>query len=275
MGDTWITDITHYEDILDPTLDVPRPVRRLGEFFGTIVGATTAWPFPDQPRTTGLRCRRRPNRKPCPGLLRVILVEDEGYIAWACSSCDDSGLISGWRGSHWDLSPADEDDEERRITQAADEALDVVLAHDEYAALLRIPWFDDDVRRTILAAQADEDEVDLWGTEEELDDLIDAVAGEANHEPQRRWRNRLDGVFDKIETVLKAGGRGERTILELFGWPQRPIIASTNVVPADASLVPSDYTTAHDSYGSFLTHFQRRPYDGSYDPFLTHFFGST
>ena len=66
---TWIVDITHYEDILDPTLDVPGPARRLGAFFGTIVAAATAWPFPDQPRTTGVRCRRRPNRKPCPGLL--------------------------------------------------------------------------------------------------------------------------------------------------------------------------------------------------------------
>ena len=63
MGDTWIVDITHYGDILDPELDIPGPARRLGEFFGTIVGATTAWPFPDQPRTTGLRCRRRPNRR--------------------------------------------------------------------------------------------------------------------------------------------------------------------------------------------------------------------
>jgi hypothetical protein len=65
-----------------------------------------------------------------------------------------------------------------RIFQATDEALDVILTHDEYAAFLRMPWFDDDVRRTILAAQANEDEVDLWGTQEELDDLLDTIAAE-------------------------------------------------------------------------------------------------
>lgn len=217
MGDTWIVDITHYGDPLDPALDIPEPARRLREFFGTIVGATTAWPFPDQSRTTGLRCRRRPNRKPCSGLLRVILVEGEGHIAWACSNCDDNGLISGWRDSHWDLSPADDDDEERRVIQATDEAFDVILTHDEYAALLRTPWFDDDVRRTILGAQASEDEVDLWGTEEALDDLLDVVAGEANHERHKEWRDRLDTVFDKIEFALNKNGRGERMIFELFG----------------------------------------------------------
>ena len=42
MGDTWIVDITHYEDILDPALDVPGTARRLGEYFGTIVGAAQA-----------------------------------------------------------------------------------------------------------------------------------------------------------------------------------------------------------------------------------------
>ena len=27
MGDTWIVDITQHEDVLDPSLDVPEPMR--------------------------------------------------------------------------------------------------------------------------------------------------------------------------------------------------------------------------------------------------------
>ena len=64
----------------------------------------------------------------------------------------------------------------------------------------------DDIQRTIMAAYAEANHINLWGTEEELDDLLDAVAGEANHEPQRKWRKRLDSAFDKIEIALKGAG---------------------------------------------------------------------
>jgi len=199
MGDTWIVDITHYEDILDPTLDIPESARRLGMFFGTIVQAATAWPFPDIPTQSVLRCRRRPGRKPCPGFLRVLLLEDKNEIAWGCSSCDDEGWISNWRGSHWDLSFDAEDPRDY------DETLDVRLTAEEAAALVRMPWYDDGVRRTIMAAHSHGNDINLWGTEEELDDLLDAVAGEANHELNRTWRKRLDSAFDKIEAELESG----------------------------------------------------------------------
>lgn len=42
MGDTWVVDITCFGDVLDPTIDIPEPARRLGKFFGTIVSAATA-----------------------------------------------------------------------------------------------------------------------------------------------------------------------------------------------------------------------------------------
>ena len=157
MGNTWIVDVTDFGDPRDPTVDIPDRARFLGEFFGAIVAAATAWPFPDTARTTALRCRRRPDRKPCPGLLDVVLVEEKEHIAWTCTECDDNGLIHGWRGTHWDLTS--EDDDSREL----DDTLDVILSHEEYAALLRIPWYDDDVRRTILSVQANREEVDLWG----------------------------------------------------------------------------------------------------------------
>lgn len=87
-----------------------------------------------------------------------------------------------------------------------DRTLDVHLTTEESAALSRIPWYDEDIRRTIMAALAEPGRVILWGTVGELDDLLDVVAGEANHESQRKWRKRLDSAFDKIEVALKGAG---------------------------------------------------------------------
>lgn len=49
-----------------------------------------------------LKCSCRSGRKPCPGELVVLIVEDL-RIHWYCPACEDEGLISGWRGLIWDL----------------------------------------------------------------------------------------------------------------------------------------------------------------------------
>lgn len=103
MGDTWITDMTHFLDILKPEVDVPSPARRLGEYLGRIVEAATSSP-PLILIETSIRCRRRPGRKPCPGHIRLVCNDDEGEIVWECTSCDDRGIIRGWEGTPWDRS---------------------------------------------------------------------------------------------------------------------------------------------------------------------------
>jgi plasmid stabilization system protein ParE len=47
----------------------------------------------------------------------------------------------------------------------------------------------------------------LAAAEEDLDELIGFVAAEANHEPSRRRRQRLDTAFDALTTAAQTPGR--------------------------------------------------------------------
>jgi len=79
MGDNWVTDMTHFLDVLNPDDEMPGSVRRFGEYLGRIVEAATAAP-PLVLLDTAIRCRRRPGRKPCPGHISVVCEDDLGEI---------------------------------------------------------------------------------------------------------------------------------------------------------------------------------------------------
>lgn len=151
MGDTWITDMRHFLDILEPDADIPGPARRLAEYLGKIVEAATANP-PMVLLNSEIRCQRRPGRKPCVGRLRLVYNENEGEIVWECSSCDERGIIRGFEGTPWDLSldhdhVGDEfgvyepttfehvDNCGRRDASRSGGPIDVVLDRAEYAAV--------------------------------------------------------------------------------------------------------------------------------------------
>lgn len=78
------------------------PARRLTEFMGEVIAAASVL-APSVWNDSALRCRRRPQRRPCPGRLRVR-AESTGQIDWACPVCNDQGTISSWQGSLYDLS---------------------------------------------------------------------------------------------------------------------------------------------------------------------------
>ncbi len=103
MGDTWITNMHHFLDT-DGLLpdDLPGPAFRLANYLGSIVQAVSSREGHKNPRS-GIRCRRRPGRKPCPGeILALIDAENNFAITWHCMACDDNGIISGWQGTIWD-----------------------------------------------------------------------------------------------------------------------------------------------------------------------------
>ena len=84
MPDTWITDITHYLDERGAIVSTPGPARLLAEHLGAIVVAVTREPFQSATAST-VRCRRRPDRKPCPGQIRgAITLDDHMHIVWEC-----------------------------------------------------------------------------------------------------------------------------------------------------------------------------------------------
>lgn len=93
MGDTWVTDIRHFLNDKGTFSDhLPKPALRMANYIAAIIVDATN---DDNTVTTGVRCRRRPNRKRCTGYI-VSSIQEDNRIRWFCPLCDDNGYISGW-----------------------------------------------------------------------------------------------------------------------------------------------------------------------------------
>ncbi len=103
MPDTWITDLTHFLEDGRPHPQLPGPALKLAAHLGAIVVAVTSTDL-DSP--LGVRCRRRPGRKPCPGQIEAFIDAESNHIHWLCLACGDNGLISNWENTLWDCSGA-------------------------------------------------------------------------------------------------------------------------------------------------------------------------
>ena len=97
----WITDLRHFLDEDGSMEDTPSRVHPIAEFLGRIVKSVTT--RQRNVLTTGVRCRRRPKRKPCPGEI-IAFIDERHSISWSCPVCEDNGIISGWKGTIWDWS---------------------------------------------------------------------------------------------------------------------------------------------------------------------------
>lgn len=189
-----VTDLHH---LLDLPPDTPGPTRRLAEHLGNIVRAATsgdagtAW-------ESALPCRRRPANRACPGRMIVLRTESGAPIRWRCSVCDDTGVISNWEDSPFDLR--------RRGLTVAEPANDIVIATEIAATLRDLQLLDPDSERLVFRIRAAQHHAAvLSATDEDLDELLGAVAAEANHEPNRRRQQRLDTAFDALSNASADG----------------------------------------------------------------------
>ena len=99
---TWVTDLSHFiNETGTMPARVPSPARRLMEYQTRIVAAATADADDEEQATRRIQCRRRPGRRPCPGIIEYRLWADE-RIRWQCPSCGDNGIISNWQSTPWD-----------------------------------------------------------------------------------------------------------------------------------------------------------------------------
>ena len=112
----------------------------------------------------------------------------------ACSVRGDEGVISNWAASRYDLR--------RRRLILADAPNKLVVPDGTAATLRDLQLLDTDSERLVFRMRADRDGAVLAATDDELDELIGFVAAEANHEPHRRRRQRLDAAVDAL-----SGGR--------------------------------------------------------------------
>ena len=190
----FVTDLHHFLDLLE---DTPGPARRLAEHLGNIVraatagDAATAW-------QTALPFRRRPANRRCPGRTIVQRAEPDAPIRWNCSVCDDDGVISNWQDTPFDLR-------RRQLTLAGD-VHEILIADEVAAALRELRLLDPDSERLVFAIRGHTDGAILTATDDDLDELIGAVAAEANHESNRRRQQRLDAAFDALNEAQTANG---------------------------------------------------------------------
>jgi len=103
MAGTMITDLQHFlarDGSIGPQSG---PARRIAEYLCSIIKEMTA-DMAGLAHVERVRCRRRPNHKPCPGEIESFVDPETGQIIWQCPVCDDNGTIDNWQGTQWDLS---------------------------------------------------------------------------------------------------------------------------------------------------------------------------
>ncbi|MFN2267923.1 MAG: hypothetical protein ABR542_09935, partial [Desulfonatronovibrio sp.] len=102
-ADTWVVNLKHFLNSDGSIAPKSGPALRIAEHFAAIVQEITA-DIMEQRGYEKVRCRRRPNHKPCLGEIESILDPETGMILWRCPVCGDNGSISGWEESFWDLT---------------------------------------------------------------------------------------------------------------------------------------------------------------------------
>lgn len=186
-----ITDLHHF---LDLPADTPGPARRLAEHLGSIVRAATAGDA-GTASESALPCRRRPANRRCPGRMIVRRTEPPAPIRWHCGVCGDEGVISSWADSPFDLR--------RRQLALADPVHEIVISTDVAAALRELRLLNADCERLVFRIRAHHDCAVLPATDDELNELVELVAAEANHESNRRRQQRLDAALDALGNALR------------------------------------------------------------------------
>jgi hypothetical protein len=105
LSDTWITDLRHFLDENGQIAPQKGPARRLAEYITAII-VMASGPELVIPPEHAIQCRRRPGRKPCPGVIQVDIDPETEDVVWWCPVCGDNGYIRNWKGTIWDLSEA-------------------------------------------------------------------------------------------------------------------------------------------------------------------------
>ncbi|MGB6866228.1 MAG: hypothetical protein WBE11_11100 [Candidatus Aminicenantaceae bacterium] len=188
MVKTLFTKVGHFlnEDGELPT-DLPGPARKLAEFICSLVQSVTSHSF-EALVPTGVRCRRRPKRKPCRGEVFAFLNEEITAIQWNCFICGDNGFIYDWENTKWDMQDTD--------------LIPLRLHVEERDLIVNETLAGPDLTDRLESAKQVIDSVVVYYSSEELENLIGYVAAEANHNPDRKMQEALDALYDSLDALL-------------------------------------------------------------------------
>ncbi len=190
----YITNITHFLDE-DGYPVHSGPAGRIGEFFGKVVAAASLHPQ-GEVVPSALRCRRRPERKPCPGNL-LIAHRDDGVIEWQCPLCGDNGFIHNWEGTYWDRRKYAVSD------LASEDIIEFAITEDELKELMKPMILSDESEAILYSAVLIEEEVELRASLGAFEEFMGEIAFEANHTDNCRTEVILDRICARIETLLR------------------------------------------------------------------------
>ena len=224
--------------------DIPPRIARTREHLADLCRFATVGPS-GRPRPTPIHCRKRPNRKRCPGLLVVRLRDLPSQVEWSCPVCDAAGRIVGWEGTDADL---------RDLEPSATEAtLRVAISLEDLRSLLPDARSHPELAAVAFGAELegrDEAWVDL--SPDHRPEVFAALLGHLTDE----------GASHAVETLLAIGasaptaptGRSART------WQLRvtllhvaPPVWRRLLVPADISL-PDLHDVLQQAMGWWDTH---------------------
>ena len=104
LAATYMTDITDFLDEYGDIAVESGPGLRFAEYLTSIISMISH--PPPLPEEFKVKCRRRPHRKPCNGIIEGDEDPETGELVWWCPECLDNGTISNWQGTIWDLSDA-------------------------------------------------------------------------------------------------------------------------------------------------------------------------
>lgn len=183
----WFTKLRHFLNENGELADSYGPAKKLAEFLCSIVKAVTSYIL-EISVATGVRCRRRPKRKPCKGEVYAFLDDEQGIIEWHCFICGDRGHITDWENTQWDMRFSDIiivrlNLEERDLIQ------NETLASPDLTGRLESA---DEVLNSITA----------YYTPEELEALLGYIAAEANHASDKDLEDALDVLYESLEDLL-------------------------------------------------------------------------
>ena len=101
MPKTFVVDLRHWLTEEGSIAPMPGSAQRLAEYIGMIVADATGVLL-DQRGGEGVKCRCRPGRKPCPGIIESGFEPETDRIVWWCPECGESGFVDNWKGTLWD-----------------------------------------------------------------------------------------------------------------------------------------------------------------------------
>jgi len=98
---TFVVDMRHFLTDQGAIAEMPGPARRLAEYIAMIVADATGF-LVREGGGEGVKCRCRPGREPCPGVIETDFEPETDRIVWWCPECGESGFIDNWKGTLWD-----------------------------------------------------------------------------------------------------------------------------------------------------------------------------